>query len=128
MKITSRLPEEGVLSCQVEHLSEELFKEGAEVSRRRRPERRLTDEEIAKLKEIVWKLSEEIADDMGVELIDVTYRKEGRRWVLRITINRPGGTSLRDCELFSRSLEWYLDDMDLIPHSYYLEVQSKGID
>ena len=102
------------------------------MGRRRRPNkgtpRRLSDEEIARLKEIVWKLSEEIANDLNVELIDVTYRKEGKRWVLRVTINRPGGTSLRDCELFSRSLEWYLDDADLIPHSYYLEVQSKGTD
>jgi len=90
--------------------------------------RYLSDEEINKLKEIVWNLSKDIADDMEVELVDVTYRREGKRWVLRVTINRPGGTSLRDCEVFSRSLEWYLDDMDLIPHSYYLEVQSKGID
>ena len=84
--------------------------------------------EVERIVKVTQELSEEITSDLGLELIDVSMFRKGRRWVLRVTINRPGGTSIRDCEMVSRRLERKLDILDLIPHSYLLEVQSKGIE
>lgn len=67
------------------------------------------------------------ADSIGVELIKVEYKKAGKRSILRIVINREGGTGIQDCERVSRALESELDAQDLIPGSYSLEVMSKGI-
>lgn len=64
----------------------------------------------------------------GLELIDLEFRKEGRGWVLRIFMDKPGGVTLDDCTEISRQLGHQLEVDDLIPHSYTLEVSSPGLD
>ncbi len=79
--------------------------------------------------EKVRKEAERIAGKKGLEIFDIQYRRERRGWVLRVIIDNPNGyVSVRDCELFSRELEKYLDREDLIEHSYTLEVSSPGLD
>lgn len=46
--------------------------------------------------------------------------------VLRVTIDRPEGVTLDDCERVSQSLSALLDQADLIPDRYELEVSSPG--
>ncbi len=71
----------------------------------------------------------EIAERHGLEIFDITFRRESRGWVLRITIDNPVGyVSIRDCELVSREIERWLDEEDLINHRYFLEVSSPGLD
>jgi ribosome maturation factor RimP len=66
--------------------------------------------------------------EQSLELVDVEYKKEGSRWYLRIFIDKPGGVQLADCEKASNIISTELDKHDKIPHHYYLEVSSPGIE
>ncbi|MGB9792713.1 MAG: ribosome maturation factor RimP [Thermacetogeniaceae bacterium] len=83
-------------------------------------------------KEALYKTVEELLKPMlvarGIELVDITFEKEGKRWFLRVYIDKPGGIQLHDCEEISNFLGEKLDALDLIPHHYYLEVSSPGIE
>ncbi len=61
------------------------------------------------------------------ELVDVEYVKEGGAWYLRAYIDKPGGITVDDCEVISRSLSDLLDEEDFIDGSYILEVSSPGL-
>ncbi|MDR3630842.1 MAG: ribosome maturation factor RimP [Desulfocapsaceae bacterium] len=65
---------------------------------------------------------------MGLELVEVQFRREGSGWVLRLFIDREGGVTLEDCTMVSRELSDYLDVEDLIEQAYHLEVSSPGLD
>jgi len=69
-----------------------------------------------------------LIDTLGIELVDAAYEKEGSKRFLRIYVDKPGGIQLSDCEEISRFLSEKLDAVDLIPHQYYLEVSSPGIE
>jgi ribosome maturation factor RimP len=71
---------------------------------------------------------EPILESEGLELIDLEYRKEGRGWVLRIFMDKPGGVTLDDCAAMSRQLGDVIDVEELIPQAYTLEVSSPGLD
>jgi ribosome maturation factor RimP len=61
----------------------------------------------------------------GLELLDVTYRREGGNHVLRVTIERENGrTSVADCTDLSRAIDSQLEA--LIPSRFRLEVASGG--
>lgn len=68
-----------------------------------------------------------ITDTHGFELVDVEYVKEGSNWYLRAYIDKPGGITIDDCELVSRSLSDLLDKEDYISDAYILEVSSPGL-
>ncbi len=82
---------------------------------------------MASVEQLVYTLAEPIADKHGCELVDVTFKKEGSEWFLRLFIDKEGGVTLDDCEAVSRSLSDELDLTDPILQSYYLEVSSPGI-
>lgn len=83
-------------------------------------------------KETLYKTVEELLEPKliahGIELVEVAFEKEGKRWFLRVYIDKPGGIQLHDCEEVSNFLSEKLDALDLIPHRYYLEVSSPGIE
>lgn len=64
----------------------------------------------------------------GLGLVDVQWRREGRRWVLRFFVDKPGGVSVGDCQAFSREAGDVLDVSGLIERAYDLEVSSPGLD
>lgn len=66
--------------------------------------------------------------ELGIELVDIQYTREGGRWYLRIFIDKPTGIGLDDCQLVSESIDPLLDEYDPIPHAYTLEVSSPGLD
>ena len=68
------------------------------------------------------------AEELGLELIDCEYKKEGGRRVLRIYIDKKGGVGLDDCEAVSRSVEPVLDSEDFIDEASTFEVSSPGLD
>ena len=43
-------------------------------------------------------LLEPIVEELGFELVDVEYVKEGGTWYLRASIDKPGGIAVDDCE------------------------------
>ena len=67
-----------------------------------------------------------IAEEMGLELVEVQFRQESG-WVLRLFIDREqGGVNVDDCAAVSRQVSAYLEAEDLISHAYTLEVSSPG--
>lgn len=64
----------------------------------------------------------------GMSLVDSEWRREGRRWVLRLFVDKPGGVGIADCQGFSREAGDVLDVSGLIEPSYDLEVSSPGLD
>ncbi len=68
------------------------------------------------------------ATAMGYELWDVEFVREGARRVLRLTIDKPQGITIEDCEAYHRAVDPILDEADPIDTSYYLEVSSPGVE
>ena len=76
----------------------------------------------------VWELAEPLALAAGLELVDVKYRPEGGRTVLRLLIDRPGGgVTLDELTRMSREMSDVLDAHDVVPGRYQLECSSPGI-
>jgi ribosome maturation factor RimP len=75
-------------------------------------------------------LAARVAREAGVELVELSLRGAGAGRVLRVDIDRagPAGVNHEDCQRVSRALGSALDESDLIPQSYHLEVSSPGID
>ncbi len=69
-----------------------------------------------------------VIEGLGMMLVDVEFRREGRGWVLRVYLDRPEGISVADCQEISQQLSDLLDVEDLIDHPYSLEVSSPGLD
>ncbi len=76
------------------------------------------------------RLVSRIAVDLDVELVDIAMRGAGGRRVLRVDIDRPGpdGVSIEDCQKLSYAISEALEENDLIPYRYVLEVSSPGAD
>ena len=76
----------------------------------------------------VWELAEPLALAKGLELVDVQYRPEGGRQVLRLLLDRPdGGVTLDQLGAVSRELGDVLDAHDAVPGRYQLECSSPGL-
>lgn len=69
-----------------------------------------------------------VLEGMGMELVEVQFRREGHGWVLRLYIDREVGLSLDDCAAVSREISTWLDVEELIEHAFYLEVSSPGLE
>jgi len=78
--------------------------------------------------EAVRQLVEPIVEDLGLELVEVTYGNEQGRWILRLTIDGPEGIGHEECRRVSEAVDGPLDEADPVPGSYYLEVSSPGLD
>jgi ribosome maturation factor RimP len=77
------------------------------------------------------RLSEVLEPYLGeeaVELVDVQVHVRGRRRVVSLRVDQPGGVTIEDCARISRRVEDLLDTEDLIPFQYVLEVSSPGLD
>ncbi len=76
----------------------------------------------------VQELLENIITDLGYELYDVIYEKEGKDFYLRIFIDKPDGIDINDCEKVNNAINDVLDEADYIKEQYFLEVSSPGIE
>ncbi len=82
-----------------------------------------------KTEQIVEQLASPIAENLGLFIYDVEFKKEGPDYFLRVFIDKEDGTiSIDECEAVSRPLSDVLDEADPISESYYLEVSSPGIE
>lgn len=74
-------------------------------------------------------LLEKIIVDLGYELYDIEYVKEGKEYHLCIYIDKPGeGISINDCEKVNDAITDLLDKADFIKEQYFLEVSSTGLE
>lgn len=76
----------------------------------------------------VENIAEPLAEELGFELVDVEFKKEGPNYFLRVFLDKTGGITLDDCEKMSQLLSDALDEKDPITVPYYLEVSSPGLD
>jgi ribosome maturation factor RimP len=83
---------------------------------------------IVEVREEVRQLAQTLADEEGLELVDVEFLVTGGRRVVRVLLDRPGGVRVADCAFFSRRLSDCLDMNQTVQGRYSLEVSSPGID
>ena len=76
----------------------------------------------------VQALIENEITDLGYELYDVEYLREGREFYLRIYINSKNGIGIEDCEKVNNVIDPILDEKDFIKDQYFLEVSSVGLE
>lgn len=76
----------------------------------------------------VENLLKNIIENLGYELYDVLYEKEGKDYYLRIIIDKPSGIDINDCEKVNNEINDILDEADYIKEQYFLEVSSPGIE
>jgi len=74
-------------------------------------------------------IAEAIATPLGLEVVDMLMYTHKNPATLRVDIrNLAQNTGLEDCERMSKALEMALDEADVVPYSYVLEVSSPGTD
>jgi len=75
----------------------------------------------------LWTMIEPVLEPEGLELVEIEFKLEAGRWILRLYIDGPGGVTLDDCEAVSRQVGALMDIKDPIQQPYNLEVSSPGI-
>ena len=83
---------------------------------------------MANIEEKVENLLKETIQNIGYDLYDVEYAKEGKNYFLRIYIDKPEGIDLKDCEKVNDEISDLLDEANYIKEQYFLEVSSPGIE
>lgn len=83
---------------------------------------------MSKIEDKVEQLLTKVICDLGYDLYDVEYVKEGKDYFLRIYIDKEDGIDLNDCEKVNNAISDLLDTADYIKDSYFLEVSSPGIE
>jgi ribosome maturation factor RimP len=83
-----------------------------------------------KIAEEARRVAERITATLGLEVVEVVFRRQGKNSLLRVDVDRPGlpGVSLEDCERASREIERELDAATLIESAYDLQISSPGVD
>jgi ribosome maturation factor RimP len=79
---------------------------------------------LDKIKEII----EPILQGERIELVEIIFRREAGRQVLRLLVDKDDGIQLSDCAELNRKIGRILDENDIIGESYVIEVDSPGID
>jgi ribosome maturation factor RimP len=64
----------------------------------------------------------------GFHLEDVEVRQAGSRRLVQVLVDRDSGVSLDDVADASRAISAVLDEVDVLPGAYVLEVSSPGVD
>ncbi len=83
---------------------------------------------MSKIEESVEALVKDSIENLGYELYDVLFLKEGSNRVLRIVIDNNKGISLDDCEKVNDEVKDIIDEADLVKEQYFLEISSPGIE
>lgn len=83
---------------------------------------------LANIEEKVEDLVKDKINELGYDLYDVEYTKEGKNYFLRIFIDNEKGIDLEDCEKVNDGIMDLLDKADYIKEQYFLEVSSPGIE
>ena len=83
---------------------------------------------MANIEEKIESITSKPITDLGYDLYDVEYVKEGKDYFLRIYIDSEKGIDLDDCEKVSNAITEILDKEDYIKEQYFLEVSSPGVE
>ena len=78
--------------------------------------------------EKVYQLSLPVCEKLGLSLWDVELKKEGPSRFLRISVDKPQGVSISDCEAFHRTVKPLADGLTPAVDYDYFEVTSIGLE
>ena len=82
---------------------------------------------MSKITEQIEQIALPITEELGLELVDVEFVKEGRSWFLRVYVDNPAAPiDIDQCALVSEKLSEILDKLDPIEQNYFLDVSSPG--
>ena len=84
----------------------------------------MQDEQVGRLEEIIAP----VVRHHGLTLVDVEWRGDRRRGILRVFVDKAGGVGIGDCERLSRELGDLLEVERAVDQAYDLEVSSPGLD
>lgn len=73
-------------------------------------------------------IAKRICSDMNVALYDIDEKMSGKGRIIIVYLTKIGGVTLDEVAKFSRALSSELDNLDLIPDRYFLEVSSPGLE
>ena len=79
----------------------------------------------SKVAQEAFDIAEPIVIELGFDLVDCEYKKEGQYYFLRIFIDKRGGIGIDDCEIVSREVDKALEGK-LHADPDYFEVSSPG--
>jgi len=69
-----------------------------------------------------------IVEGFGYELVDTIIAGSGNATILRVFVDNEGGITIDEISKLSTKISQALDIADIIPHKYFLEVSSPGLD
>jgi ribosome maturation factor RimP len=78
--------------------------------------------------EQVKELIEQVITSAGFEFVHCEVTDESKQRVLRVLVDHPEGMTLNHCSHLSHQIGLQLDQADLIPQTYLLEVSSPGVE
>lgn len=81
--------------------------------------------------DVIGRVNELMADYLeqnAIELVEMTYKAQGGKMVLRLLVDKPSGITVNECADLNNYLSDVLDKEDIIPGHYLLEVSSPGLD
>ena len=82
-------------------------------------------------KNIVSEVSEALTpviNDLGYEVWDIEYVKEGAEYFLRFTIDNADGINIDDCEKVHRAIDPLLVELDPFEDAFNVQVYSPGLE
>jgi ribosome maturation factor RimP len=77
--------------------------------------------------QVVWEIAEPVAAERGLEVVDVEFRSENGRAVVRVFADRESGVTLDELAGFSRELGDVIEVRDVLKMAYTLEASSPGV-
>ncbi len=84
---------------------------------------------MAKVKQICEEKLRPVIEEMGYELVEVSYEKENGGMSLIFTIDKDGGVTVDDCEIVNKKIDPILDEINPTDDKpYTLVVSSPGLD
>ena len=78
--------------------------------------------------EQIKSLIQPVLEQEAAELVDLVYRLESGRNVLRLLVDKPKSVTLDDCARINKAIGNALDNSGLITQSFVIEVNSPGLD
>lgn len=79
-------------------------------------------------REAIRQLAQPLLAEQGAELVELALHRYGNQTTVRLLVDKVGGVTIQDCARLNQLLSQAMDERDLIPERYTLEVSSPGLD
>jgi ribosome maturation factor RimP len=73
-------------------------------------------------------IARRICQEMHLAIYDIEEKMSGKGRIITVYLTKIGGVKLDECADFSRALAGELEELDIIPDRYFLEVSSPGLE